>query len=249
MCDTSSDNNIILTKSAEFQSAVSLQKRIQRLIPSQGTTYQCSVIAMIISKVISDFPVYRISDEQLFQEASLLDLYKTIKVLIERYQKLCDEILQVLLEVKIQDSFYGSAWLLTDESHLPQVNRKLLSIATDIRDISKSLDGILNQNTALYKRFKDFIEICPTIGVLEDFLVIQLDTRLDSSRETSIDQALWGVKTDVVSGQPISDNVHTPEFEGNLGEQMVHDFHYILAELDDYKVQLEQSIAKLASNS
>src|SRR5712691_6596151 len=72
--------------------------KVQRILSKPKASYYCSLLAMSISSVIADFPVSKITDEEMLHGKTLLDLYKTIDVLIVRYEELCDEILQVLTE-------------------------------------------------------------------------------------------------------------------------------------------------------
>jgi hypothetical protein len=219
--------------------------KVQRLLPEPTASYHCSLLAMVISSVISDFPVSSIADEELLQGRSLLDLFKTIETLIHRFEELCDEILQVLTEAQIEDDFYGSAYRIA-HSRILRANRKLLDIARSMRDISSSLDGILRGDSALHMTFNELLEICAAISVAEDFLVIDVGAPPDLPQENPP-----GKRPETrgagIPDLPLRDNVLSPIYFDDLGEKMVSDFNQVLGELSMYRADLRRTIARLAA--
>jgi hypothetical protein len=201
---------------------------------------------MIISGVLGDFPVHLLRDSELLHDRTLLNLYKAIETLIDRFQQLCDEILRVLLESNIQNHFYGSAGRV-GPSRLPSANRKLRSIASDMRELSSSLDGILKRESALRTRLSELLQVCASISVAEDFLVINLGTPVEVSDKDTDEVSRWGLRTGEMPGLDIRDNIKAPYYLGELGQQMVEDFRRVLGELDVYKRDLRREAAKIVA--
>jgi len=221
---------------------------VRRLLPKAPATeakrYECSILTMIIAKVIKDFPVAAMTREKLLRGRSLIDLYRTVETLVERYQNLCDEILDVLVEADIGHHFYGSARRIP-ERRLEQANRKLLDIANDMREMTASLDSILDPESPLRQRFTDVLGLCTQISVAEDFLLILLGAPPEVPRRSAgYEIAMSGRYTELAAaGISVFDNIHAMAFLGELGGQMVRDFERVLRELDTYKMQLRAAIA------
>jgi len=111
---------------------------LRRIAPEKAPSYECSLLGIVISGVLSDVPVSSLHDSDLLAGKSLRDLYRAVDKLIQQYQELFDQILEVLIESNIKDSLYGSASRIADTT-LTRANRKLLSISREMRDIADSL--------------------------------------------------------------------------------------------------------------
>jgi hypothetical protein len=217
--------------------------RIQRLLPAEETSYETSILGMIISQTLHDFPVSSLSDETVLQGKTLVDLYRTVETLIERYQELVDEIIQVLAESEIDRNFYGSAHRIA-QARLLTANRKLLSIAGDMRELTNSVQQILAKQSALRQRLEDVAQIVTTISVAEDFLIIRLGAPSDLPKGISSDEQGWGIETGEIPGLSVLDNINAPNYLSELGSEMVRDLNRASAELDTYKRQLRGAIAR-----
>lgn len=216
---------------------------LQRIAPEKHPSYECSLLGIVISGVLSEVPVSSLHDTDLLSGKSRLDLYRAVDKLIQQYEDLCDEILKVLLESNIKDHFYGSAWRIA-ETTLARSNRKLLRISRDMRDISDSLDGLLKSGSEPLQRFKGLAEICALISVAEDFLIVKLGTPSVVPDDGAARIEGWRGETPDL---PVYDNIHAMFFGGELGGQMVNDFNRVLRELDSYRADLRKAIARLAS--
>src|SRR5205814_4376995 len=64
--------------------------RFERLVPNEKTKYHFSILSMIISSTLREFPVPTLENENLLGGKSLIALFRTIETLIERFQDLCD---------------------------------------------------------------------------------------------------------------------------------------------------------------
>jgi hypothetical protein len=221
---------------------------VQRLLPapeeaeSRSAGYECSLLSMIISKVIHDYPVAAISREKILHGRSIVDLYRTVESLIIHYEDLCDEILDLLEDADYEHHFYGSAGRVPPR-RIQRTNRKLLDIANDMRDIARSLDGIIGTGSPLYRRFSDVLELCTEISVAEDFLLIRLGAPpVLPDRPARYDEAMsWRSAYSL-----FCDNANAPMFPGELGRQTIDDLEKVLGELNTYKVQLRSAIAAIS---
>lgn len=221
---------------------------VRRLTPNKAPSFECSLLAMIISSVIRDYPVTQITNSEILAGRSLIDLYRTIESLIGRYEDVCDEILRVLEESEIRDHFFGSAGRIS-QTRLLSANRRLNSIAKDMREISSTLDALLPVSSRLRERFSALLELCVSISVAEDFLVLQLGApiTLPVPPEAS-DITAWRIWQQS-PGLPVSDNVLAPYYFGDLGEKMIGDFTRVLNEIHLYRGELRTVVARLTSAS
>jgi hypothetical protein len=196
--------------------------KIQRLKPNRVRSYGCSLLAMIIAKFIHDFPVTEITDNELLQGRSLLQLYKTIDTIVQHYEELCNEILQAIIDYESEVRPYGYV-------EISSRNRRLLSIATDMRDISQSLDSLLRRNSDIYLKFKELSEVCATISSLDGILYIRLSAPVH------------------LTDDYLDSYFHDEEFSDFPLSREIQDINRILAELNVYKNNLRKTIAKLIS--
>jgi len=213
-----------------------------RLAPETTRSFECSLLAMIISGVIHDFPVADMTDAEILSNRSLLDLFRTVDSLIGRYEDVCKEIATLLDESDIQNHFYGSGYRVAP-ARLVSANRRLASISQDMREISSSLNTLLTKSSDLHQRLSALLQICVSISIAEDFLVLQL-----SAPTTVPTQPVWqGPRSGALSELPIDDNVLAPRYFGDLGEKMVADFTRVLGEIQRYRGELRRATANVTS--
>jgi TIR domain len=222
---------------------------VRRLLPGRENTelagYECSLLSMIISKVINDYPIAVISREKILRGRSILDLYQTVETLIIHYEDLCDEIIDLLVDADVEHHFYGSAYHISPR-RIQRTNRRLLDIANDMRDIARSLDGIIEARNPFHRRFVEVLKLCTQISVVEDFLLIRLGAPpVLPNRPVGYDAAMGLRSADGL----LFDNAHSPVCSGELGQQMISDLEKVLGELNTYKVQLRSAVAATREKS
>ena len=216
--------------------------RFERLVPRKEVDYRHSVLGMIIGSTLNDCPVSSLSRESVLEGRSLIDLYRAVEALIARFQDLCDEIVEALdgggIRAGEHQSVYGSAYRL-GEAGLRRANRKLASIASDMREIATSIGGILPEGSALRERFSRLLQICATISVAEDFLVVEFGAPLGISIEKD-PQERWFPPADQIAGLDRHDSWDNSE---KLAE-----YSRVLTQLDAYKAELRREIARVANS-
>jgi hypothetical protein len=218
---------------------------IRRLLPSGGdakrATYGYSLLSMIISKVIDDYPTVAVSREKILKGRSILDLYRTVETLIMHYEDLCDEILDLVGDAEDGAAYHVSPW------RIQRANRRLLGIANDMRDIARSLDGIVDGNSPLHRRLAEVLELCTQISVSEDMLLIRLGAPpVLPDRPLRYDSLMRGRSPDRLRRE-----MATFPFEDgqNLDSFMVVEIEKLLSELNTYKVQLRSAVAAARAES
>jgi hypothetical protein len=217
--------------------------RFERLVPEGEVGYRHSVLSMIIASTLREYPVSALGREAVLAGRSLIDLYRAVEALIERFQDLCDEIVQALVAGGVRagdhQSVYGSAFKL-GEAGLRRTNRKLSSIASDMREIASSLKEILPEGSRARERFGDLLQICATISVAEDFLVVEFGTPPTISLRADEEAEHWFPP----AGQLASLDRH----DSWDNSKKLDEYTNVLSQLDIYKGQLRREIARLASS-
>jgi hypothetical protein len=213
----------------------------ERLVPTQSGGYQHSVLSMVISSTLREYPASALGSANILDGKSLVDLYRAIELLIERFQELCDEIVQALVAGGIRpddhQSVYGS--VSAGQARLSAANRKLARIASDMRQIASSLFDILPENSALRAKFGALLQVCATISVAEDFLVVEFGTPLKISRQTNAREKAWGWEIDQVDNLDRHDS-----WDNSL---KLDEYRKVLMELDEYRTELRREIARVAT--
>lgn len=204
-------------------------------------TYGSSLLGMIMAKVIHDYPVTAISREKILQGKSVLDLYRTVEILIMHYEDLCDEIIELLPEIK--DGSYWPAYVFSPK-RIQRANRRLLDIANDMRDIARSLDGIVEANSPLRQRLAEVLELCTQISVVEDFLLIRLGAPVVlPERPLHYDSLMRSRSAEEFRYEEEQFPFGTGHVNQHTAAIMVADMEKMLRELNTYKVQLRSAIA------
>ena len=215
--------------------------RFQRLVPSTQTSDRHSVLGMIISSTLQKVPVQALGRESLMSGHLFIDLYHTVEALIERFEDLCDQIVEALIKGKIRSgdhqSVYGSAHRL-GEVRLRAANRKLASIASDMREIASEIAKILPESSLVREQLGNLLQICASISVVEDFLVVEFGAPLHLSFDTK-PRTHWWV--------PLADQlVDVDEHDSWDNSQKLNEYARILSELHTYKTQLRREIARMS---
>jgi len=121
-----------------------------------------SIIDLIISSAINDFPINLITTTKLIDGKCMKEIYITVSKFIEEYDKLVTEIIN-LFKSKNRLTTYRTA------------NRKLKDIQKNMQKISIALCDLSGVNEELSKRFAKIANICVEIeseeGMALDVLV------------------------------------------------------------------------------
>jgi hypothetical protein len=150
--------------------------RFSRLVPANHGGYDHSVLCRIIASTLNAVPVSSLEKEALLPRHSRIDLYMVAKHLTESFQNLCGEIIGALAAGGITNAsqtIYGSAARL-GKPRILKANTKLASIALDMRELSSLINDILPQQSRARKKFTAILQICASISVSQDFLVVEL---------------------------------------------------------------------------
>ena len=159
--------------------------RVRRLIPERRMGPDAAILTMIVSGLLTSLPVASLCNVGLLEGTSLLELYRAIEILIIRYQDLCDEILA------------SSPW---DEQSVRRTNRRLATVASDMRALATSLDRLIQPDDALRRRLTDVLEVCVSISTVEDLVVIKYGNPHELSMVVYDD---WGLEREEIAGLPL----------------------------------------------
>jgi hypothetical protein len=225
-----------------------LQDELSELTSDEtsASSLEGTALRMVISSVLGTFSVDRISGAQLLEGGTLLELFYTVDKLIQRYQELCDEILQVVIEARIEKKGglpYGSARSVS-EARLTAANRKLTKIASDMRQISSSLNGILARDSELLLRAQEVLEICVAISIVEDWLALRLGAPPEVREQTErvYGKRYMGLVSLPGQAADLPESFGTPITYGTAEELQT-----MLSDLDRHRTQLRDAIGRLAS--
>jgi TIR domain len=202
---------------------------------AKQANYGYSLLSMIISKVIGDYPAVAVSREKILQGKSILDLYRTVETLIMHYEDLCDEIIDLVGDTEDEGAYDISHW------RIQRANRRLLDIANDMRDIARSLDGIVEADSPLHRRLAEVLELCTQISQGEVGLLIMLGAPSVLPDRPLGYASLMGQRS---PGDFRREKAQFP-FESHqaLGQPLVAEMERLLGELNSYKVQLRSAVA------
>lgn len=212
------------------------ERRVLRLLPPK-VSIEGSALGLIISSTLEDFPVKALSDEQRLSGHRLVDLYRAVEQLVERFHVACDEVLPLLaldrsrLRDRVQWARVGS------------VNRRLVKIAADMRRIATHIDGILARDSQLRERLVDVSQLCLGVSDVEfEWLELTLGVPadLDEDQHPWVDETWHGsLWKPVVRDDP---HRHFPD----RGERQA--LTRARAELDRYLDELREATSKVLAS-
>jgi hypothetical protein len=122
-----------------------------------------------------------------------------------------------------------------------------------MRELSEHFQTIVKEGRGdLLVRVQSVLELCATISVAEDFLVVQLGAplelpetlRADEAATDSSDGRTWGIATGEVPGPRVTDN---PDYSGEAGSIMLKTYQECLVRLDEYRVELRKAVADVVA--
>lgn len=215
--------------------------RFARLIPAQPGNYHHSLLGMIVSSTLQSIPPTALANEQLVNDHSLLDLYSCVSALIESFQTLVDEVIQTFGDGELGENHPDGVFAeRLGPSRLLRANRKLMGIALEMRELNLALDGMLLEGSEARKKLGGILQLCASIYVCEDFLVVGLGAPKEV--KPSIDGS--GGITGVMPSDGLLDGTGDYYDRWNVFQEYAR----LQRHLDDYKRQLRREIA-LVSNS
>jgi hypothetical protein len=166
--------------------------RIQQVYSDQLTRNSgpnTSMLALIISRVLADFPVESLTAAGLRRGERISELYLVIAEFIDQFEALCDEIVRTFISAGADADFYGSADRIT-RFQLSAANRKLRRIFKDMQELNNSLHALLQEDSALRNRLEAITRISSEIIVVEDFLGVMLNERFYDFRDNRVDDSI-----------------------------------------------------------
>jgi hypothetical protein len=147
---------------------------IAAMLPARPR-YRYSKLAMIMSGVLDELPVPSFDQEPLLQGRTLVDLYRTVERLIERFEEVCRSLASVLSEATTGPMSYPSERNLRSAGVI-ETNTKLIRVANDMREIAKELSRTVASDGTLYQKLTTLSALCTAISLNEDVLVVVLST-------------------------------------------------------------------------
>lgn len=213
----------------------------------RAASYHASLLSMVLGGFVEDFPVSTMTDEQLVSGRSLLDLYRAVEKMIGLYQDLAAEILSVWNDAGMKSSIFGSAWRIP-AIRVQSANRKLSDLANDMKTLATSLEGIINADSALISRLGPVLELCVTISVGEDFLLLELGRLKRFVDVADLRNLGWGGPTGEIEDCVVDDNAQEMYY-GGLGREVIEDLEHLLLSLSSYRVDLRAAVAKAVSQN
>jgi hypothetical protein len=221
------------------------ETRIARLHKSVGASSEGSTLRMLISGILGTFAFNRITDADVLEGRSLLELYYAIDKLILQYQELCDELLGVLVESRVNRKHYGGSAYRLSQVRLVAANRKLTRIASDMREIASSFENIVKRNSPILNEINEIVQVCAAISIAEDFLVIRFGAPAEVHEQLAIERGKSRPALVSLPGQ-VADLHENYGAQGD--ENMVKDLQEVLSDLDKYRYKLRKKIANLSKD-
>lgn len=201
-------------------------KEISRMVSTSPPTFEGSALGLIIGSILDDFPVARLSDQDRLSGNSLVDLYRAVERLVEQYQRLCDELLRVLHPSRLSDELSWDGWV-----EVEPINRKLIALAADMREIATHIGTMLSNGSMLRERLRRVSQLCVAVADMEG-MFLYLTLGLPSDVPPDLERIHF-------VGLPVPDAPGTYEpaesIEGITG---------VRAKLDGYVRELRSAIAE-----
>ena len=226
----------LMPSGAQFDPTLSERMQPTKRMSKEHAGYKSSVLAMIISSTLKTVPVASLSRETVLIGHSLSEVYQSVDTLIERFQNLCDEIVENLVEggIKSYDpgSIYGSA------RRLGRAKIRAAKIATDMREIATSISEMLPKGSNAREQFSEVLQICASISVAEDFLIVEFGAPLDISVDRDEHNNRWIPDGNQLSGVAVYDSCDNSE--------KLDEYPRLLTQLDAYRTRLRSELARVA---
>lgn len=174
-----------------------------------------SLLALTVSAAVREFGVVIRSDTK---SRDLIEWTgQALDRLIDDFENQVEQILIVLHRSHYQ-AFYGSARRMTLAS-LTAANRRLRSLAADARSIAESLERLKSLPAAVHS----LATMSTSIVVAEDFLVIRVHGVIESG--------------------DVDDNLDSPSFMGELGDETLLELTSALESLTELRFEVRRAVA------
>jgi hypothetical protein len=210
--------------------------------------YHYSRLAMIIAGVLDELPVPSFGEERLLEGRTLVDLYRAVDRLIGRFEDVCRQLASVLGEACRGPVSYPSISNLRS-TDVSEANISLIRVATDMREIAQDVREIVASDTGVFHRLAMVSELCTTISLNEDVLVVILSTpkeipahlQADPGDPFSVSRTLRRLDSDARA----FDSAFSRWGEPSLDE--VSDLERVVSDMNRYRSELRSAIADAAS--
>ena len=218
--------------------------RAKRLVPDDR--YAMSgldvSLGLLISKILSDLPVSRLASERRQPHRSLIELYRAVDRLVDRFQALLDEVSRILVRCGGKDLYFPMRATPEERHDVTIANRKLLAIARDMRDISASISDVYREKDELGEQLRLIGQICTTISEVEGNVCLKFgfppevpaDSQLANYDEDS-ERYFW--------------HHHVPGIPLYANMRWTSDDDATLRDLDEYRRELRSAIAEAISEA
>lgn len=222
---------------------------IDAMVPSRPR-YRYSKLAMIMSGVLDELPVPSLGQQPLLEGRTLVDLYRTVEHLIERFEEICRSLASVLSEAMAGPMSYPSTMNLRSVG-IVETNTKLIRIASDMREIAKELRDTVAVDGAIYEKLAEVSELCTAISLNEDVLVIVLSTPrtlpMYLLEERPDGGGFYDVLREITKETHAFDSSESRWGEPNAGE--VSDLERIVVDMEHYRSALREAVADVTAPS
>ena len=222
---------------------------IAAMVPARPR-YRYSKLAMIMSGVLNELPVPSFDQQPLLEGGTLVDLYRTVERLIERFEEICRNLAFVLSEAMTGPMSYPSERNLRSVG-IVETNTKLLRVANDMREIAKELRQTVASHSTLYQKLTTVAELCTAISLNEDVLVVVLATPkklpmhlLEARRERG---DFYDLLRAVTNETHAFDSLKSSWGEPSAGE--VSDLERIVTDMERYRSALREAVANITAPS
>jgi hypothetical protein len=200
------------------------KERLVSLTYNKELKYHASLVAMIISSALKDFPVNTLYAEQIIQGKRMSELFSVVEKFIDEFDKLMTELIEILGNWK----WYEPTSYIKIES----TNRKLLSIHNEMKLLSDSM-GYIAKSSNFIERFKEISEVCVKI---EDCEGSHIFAELGIYNKKN--------KYDVLDVMPRDQLIEGKGHFEIWSDSEIIDLNNLLIELTEYKLELKKAMAK-----
>lgn len=221
---------------------------IAAMVPDRPR-YRYSKLAMIVSGVLDELPVPSFDQQPLLEGRTLVDLFRTVERLIERFEEICRSLASVLSEAMTGPMHYPSEMNLRSVG-LVETNIKLVRIANDMREIAKELRQTVATHGVLYERLARLAELCTTISLNEDALIVVLATPKKLPMhllEARSEQGHFYDLLQEITNETEAFDLDVTWDKPNVGE--VSDLERIVIDMESYRAALREAVASITAPS
>lgn len=231
-------------ESLVFREVAERYTAITSLLFQQRSAYSSSRLSMIISGILAELPISTLQSQSLNPDRTLIDLYRCVEHLINKFENIC-QILADLLAEAFNGSVRNRLSIQTlDRLDVASTNMKLVRISQEMRDIADSLGELVATESLAYRKLRPVAELCIGISLREDDLVVLLGNprTLPSLREEDAFISSFILSREL--SPAIFDSSESAWGSPSPGE--VKDLERMVLQMENYRSALRSAIARLA---